>query len=163
MQTPPARVRTGYSLGAAGKTEGLLLGSLAFAPPVIAAIGVWLTPPGLAALMVSAAAIWSGALLAFLAGVRRGLTFSEAETPRPTEILSMLWLFAVAVTSLWLSPDVWGLAAAILGFVSLAALDWRAALNAEAPRYFAVFRPLQAMVAIGALGVLIAWEALGRT
>jgi hypothetical protein len=156
MDQSPARVHSGRQLGEAGKLEGLVLGSLALLPLVLAAILVWLTPPATAGLIIAAATIWSGALLAFLAGVRRGLTFSEAATPRTREIVSMLWLFGVAVVALWLAPGRAALEIAMIGFVSVAVLDFRAARQAEAPRYFAVFRPLQAVVALASLAILFA-------
>jgi hypothetical protein len=54
----------------------------------------------------SAAAVWSGVLLAFLAGVRRGLTFSEAAGARNDEILSMLWVFLCGIAALLLSHQI---------------------------------------------------------
>jgi hypothetical protein len=156
MQAPPARVKTSDRLGAAGRSEGLALGSLAFAPLVLAAILAWVTPAGIASLIAAAAMIWSGALLAFLAGARRGLTFSEAAPPARREIVSMLWLFGAAVATLWLAPNILAIPMAIFGFASLGVLDFRAARRQEAPGYFAAFRPLQAAVAMAALIALLA-------
>jgi hypothetical protein len=156
MQIAPTRIKNSDELGAAGRPEGVLLGCLAIAPLALAAILVWLTPPMIAIWLGSAAMVWSGALLSFLAGVRRGLTFSEAVRPPLREILSMLWLFGLGVATLWLAPNVLAIAVAIIGFASVAVLDFRAARRAEAPRYFAKLRPLQALFAVAALVVLLA-------
>jgi hypothetical protein len=154
MQAPPPRVTTGERLGAAGTGEGLLLGSLAIAPLVLSALLAALAPD-IGDLALKAGIVWSGALLAFWAGVRRGLTFSEATSPRSAEIASMLWLFVLSVVTLLAAPDVLSIVAAIVGCVSVAILDVRAARHREAPGYFRMFRPAQAAVAVGALLVLL--------
>jgi hypothetical protein len=156
MKVSPARIKSSDQLGAAGMAEGLALGALALAPLAAAAVLAWLTRPAAGDWLISAAMVWSGALITFLAGVRRGLTFSEAAAPPPREIASMLWLFGVGVATLWLAPNVLAIPMAIIGFASVAVLDFRAARRGEAPRYFGSFRPLQAVVAVAALAILLA-------
>jgi hypothetical protein len=155
MRDHADRIRDSADLGRAGRGEDLLLGSLAIVPLILGAGTVWLFP-SLTALISAAATAWSGALLTFFAGVRRGLTFSEAGGAKPREIASMLWLFGLGVGALWLRAGPLALGLAILGFASVAALDVMAARRLEAPRYFRLFRPTQLAVAIGALCVLIA-------
>ena len=91
--------------------------------------------------------IWAGSLLAFFAGVRRGLTFSEAGGGRAGELATMLAAFGLGVVSLVLvSPAV-----AAVGLGGVGVLDAVAARRREAPGYFVAFRPPQMLIAVAAL------------
>lgn len=125
------------------------------APLALAAVVIFVAPIERSEWISSSAAVWSGALLAFLAGVRRGLTFSEAAGARNDEILSMLWVFLCGIAALLLSHQIPSLLIAIIGFLSVGVLDYRAAHRQEAPRYFSIFRPLQMFVAVSALAVIV--------
>ncbi len=98
--------------------------------------------------------IWSGAVLCFLAGARRGLSFRQDGGPLLTQLISMLWLFALAVASL-LSPWAYAsLALQILGYATMAVYDPIAAREREAPSYFQRLRPVQMLIPIVSLALI---------
>ena len=147
MSRPAKRVPEGADLGRAKRGFDLLLGTSALVPLVACAALTWLAPSTAQPLVRTLAVIWAASLLAFFAGVRRGLTFSEAGGGRPSELATMLATFGLGVISLvLLSP---ALAAVGLGGVGL--LDAAAARRREAPGYFVVFRPPQMLAAVIAL------------
>jgi hypothetical protein len=148
------RIDPSAALGREGQGEGLLLGSLALVPLVVLAMLVWAVSHEGARGVVLLATVWSGALLCFFAGVRRGLTFSEAGGARAGELVSMLGLFLLGLATLVLSGRAVSLGTAIAGFAAVGMLDAWAARQRQAPRYFAAFRPAQALVAISALAIL---------
>ena len=156
MKPRSRRIANGRELGKAKRGEGLTLGSLAIAPLVLGAIAIFVVPAVKTDWVSSATIVWSGALLAFLAGVRRGLTFSEAGGARNDEIFSMHWIFACGVVVLLLPVQIPSLLIAIAGFCSVGILDWRAARKQQAPHYFVSFRPLQTVAAACALAVIAA-------
>jgi len=156
MENVSERIVVPAALGRAGQGEGLLLGSLAIVPLVLLAMLVWAVSHEGARGVVVLAAVWSGALLCFFAGVRRGLTFSEAGGARAGELLSMVGLFLLGLTTLVLSGRTISLGTAIAGFAAVGILDASAAWQRQAPRYFAAFRPAQALVAVIALTILFA-------
>lgn len=132
------------------------LGSLAVVPLLGAALDVWLF--GMAQdVMVALSIVWSGALLAFFGGVRRGLAFSEVGGGGVFELTTLLGLFALGVATLLFTS----LLIAGFGFILLAILDVRAARRLEAPGYFKLFRPIQMTVAALALLALEAKAVLG--
>ena len=101
---------------------------------------------------------WSGSILCFLAGVKRGLSFRQKGGPTLTQLASMLWLFvasAAALLSPWRVPS---LVLLLLGYGSEALLGPIAARREEAPRYFARLRPVQMMIPVASLLVLLAME-----
>lgn len=115
-------------------------------PFAIGAIAVWALQND--ALAVRLTIIWGGAILAFLSGVRRGLSFRTPGGPAVQQIVTMLWLFLLALGAL-ASP--WPLISVILllaGYGSIAILDPKAAERAEAPLFFARLRPTQMLVPI---------------
>jgi hypothetical protein len=153
---PSQRVADGKDLGKAKIGEGLLLGSAALAPLVLAALAAWFAPDRWVASVVTIAIVWSGALLVFFAGVRRGLTFSEIDGAALDEIVSMLWIFICGVVALLLRSALLSIPIAILGFVSVGVLDAKAARRRKAPLYFSIFRPVQIIVAVTALAIILA-------
>ncbi len=141
------RVPVGSDLGRSRRGFDLLLGTLSLVPLIACAALTWLTPIGARSLVRTLAVIWAGSLLAFFAGVRRGLTFSEAGGGRATELATMLAAFGVGVISLVLvSPLL-----AATGLAGVGVLDAVAARRREAPGYFVVFRPPQMLAAVAAL------------
>ncbi len=101
---------------------------------------------------------WAGAVLCFLSGVRRGLSFRQQGGPTTGQLGSMLWMFVLGAGSLlspWRVPSILLL---LLGFGSERVLDPAAARKHEAPRYFARLRPAQLAVPILSLLVLLAAE-----
>ncbi len=94
--------------------------------------------------------LWSGVLLTFFAGVRRGLSFSELDGAKPSELVSMLWLFILG----FLTVVVQSSELAIFGFASVGVLDVLAARRLQVPAYFGRFRPAQTALAVVGLGLI---------
>jgi hypothetical protein len=139
---------------AAAPPLSLLFGWGAMAP-LAACAGLALAGlPGLAAPLAS---LWGGAVLAFLAGIRRGVSFRQPGGPRARQILTMLvhFLFALAALGL-LAVGLPGPAAGLLtpAYASLALTDRRGALAGTMPLHFARLRPAQAAVATVSLAVV---------
>lgn len=114
----------------------------AMVPLALAALGAWTLEGAAAELAATLGLIWGAALVLFLAGVRRGLSFRTPGGPRPGEIAAMLWLFGLGFAAL-LTPAALSAALLALAFASLAVLDPRAARRGEAPPFFARLRPAQ--------------------
>lgn len=101
---------------------------------------------------------WAGAVLCFLAGVKRGLSFRQRGGPTVAQIASMFGLFvpgALAVLLPWRIPS---LVLLLLSYGSEAVLGPVAARRDEAPRYFARLRPVQMMVPVASLLLLLMSE-----
>ena len=103
--------------------------------------------------------VWGAAILLFLAGVARGLSFFTQGGPRPAQIGAALWRFGCGLLALvvWL-PAAFALL--IAGYLAVALFDPWAARHGEAPRDFARLRPPQMAVAIAGLAMLLG-RALG--
>lgn len=124
-------------------------------PLPIAAILAWtLAPPG--PMVVTWLAIgWGSAILIFLSGVRRGLSFDgDAETP-PRALLVMIWLFLLGFGGLVSLTPLISLTLLAIGYASVAILDPIAARRGEAPPHFARLRPVQMAIAVFGLVALI--------
>jgi hypothetical protein len=154
MSNLTQRIIDGADLGVAKRGVDLALGVAAMGPIIIVGIGVWLIPQSTGVPIAIAAVMWSGALLAFFAGVRRGLSFSERGGARLSELSSMLWLFGLGVLTLIFESPLIG----TVGFGSLAVLDSMAARRLQAPHYFKRFRPAQMVVAMAGLALILARE-----
>lgn len=103
--------------------------------------------------------LWGAAILVFLAGVARGLSFFTEGGPRWPQIAATMWRFGCGLLALviWLPA---ALALLIAGYFGVALFDPWAARHGEAPRYFARLRPPQVAVAVAGLALLLA-RALG--
>jgi hypothetical protein len=154
MSNLTQRIRSGAELGASKRGVDLALGVAAMGPIIIVGLAVWLIPQSTGVPIAILAVMWSGALLAFFAGVRRGLTFSERGGARLSELSSMLWLFGLGVLTLIFESPLIG----AIGFASLAVLDSLAARRLQAPTYFERFRPAQMAVAVAGLVLILARE-----
>lgn len=132
----------------------LALGSAPVLTLAACAAAVWLLPPFWSEKLAQAALVWAGAILAFLAGVRRGLSFRTAHGPTPAQLLTMLWLFVLAVAALLLPWHLVAIVSLLIGYASVFVLDPVAAGHDEVPRFFARLRPPQMLVAIVSLLVL---------
>ena len=117
-------------------------------------IAAWSVSGWFAALLVSAGQLWAGALLIFIAGVRRGLGLA-ADDSRPRVLLVMLALFLLGLAGIAM-PWAAAFPALGLGFAAVAWLDPRAARAGEAPRHFARLRPPQMAIAIVGQAALLA-------
>ena len=132
----------------------LLFGYAAMLPVVGTAVAVWLLPLRWDGWLVQAATVWAATILAFLAGVRRGLSFRTAGGPTDAQLLTMLWLFLLAVASLLVPWEAVRVMLLVIGYASIARLDPEAAQHGEVPDFFARLRPLQMLLPIGSLLVL---------
>jgi len=144
------RIQSPAALGRAQRGLDLCLGIAATLPIFAAAAAVWFQPVGAAGWVRTLAVIWSSSLLTFFAGVRRGLTFSEAGGGRAFELATMLFVFVIGVLSLVLvSP-----ALSATGLAAVAVFDALSGARLEAPRYFRVFRPIQLGACVIALALI---------
>lgn len=118
---------------------------LAYGPALVLlalGIGALALPPYFAFWALACGQIWAAAILLFLAGVRRGLSFFTGGGPRPVQIVTMMWVFLLGLATL-LVPASRGFVVAAIGYLSIALLDPRAAPRGEVPDYFARLRPPQ--------------------
>ena len=115
--------------------------------------GVW------GELALSLTTLWGCAILLFLSGVRRGLSFRTEGGPTWVQIATMLGLFLLGFSALVLTaggaPGP-ALVLLIVGFTGIAVLDPIAARRGEAPLFIARLRPLQIPIAILSLCALLA-------
>ncbi|ETX29901.1 DUF3429 family protein [Roseivivax isoporae] len=138
--------------------DGLVLGwgaMLPFAALAGIAWGAGEPWPGLAR---EAARLWAGAILIFLSGVRRGLSFRTEGGPRAAQLVTFAVLFLSGAAILVLPPD-WALPLGSLALAALAVADPLAARSGAAPHYFARLRPAQ--MGVAALAVAACWAATG--
>lgn len=101
---------------------------------------------------------WAGAVLCFLAGVKRGLSFRQAGGPTVAQLGTMLWVFVLGAGALLLPGRAGSLVLLLVGYGSEAVLGPVAAERDEAPRYFERLRPAQMLVPVASLLVLLALE-----
>lgn len=137
----------------------LLLGFSAMLPIAAGALLAWLPFP-FGSLAETGAVLWAGAVLCFLAGVRRGVSFRTPGGPRVTQIATMLWLFLLGVGALATLPLGVARVLLLVDYVSLAVLDPRAARRDEAPLFFAQLRPVQMAIPIVSVLVIMAHDAV---
>lgn len=134
--------------------ESFMLAYAAMVPIVAGALACLLLHAGAAASVTRLTVTWSGCVVCFLSGVRRGLSFRQEGGPTLSQLVAMLWLFVLGAGSL-LSPWlVVSLVLQLLGYATMAVYDPVAARNHEVPRYFQRLRPVQMLVPIVSLAVL---------
>lgn len=139
-RTPPLSLLLGYGPAALLPVLGVL---------------AWMGQPW----ALEAGRLWGAAILLFLAGVVRGLSFFTESGPRWPQLAAMMARFVpgLLALALWLPA---ALALLIAGYAGVWLFDPWAARHGEAPRYFARLRPPQMMVALAGLAILLA-RALG--
>jgi hypothetical protein len=133
---------------------GAFFGWLATAPFALGAALAWGLEGGAASLAARLTILWGAAILAFLAGVRRGLGFRAPGGPSTATVATMLGLFLLALGALVVPWPAAATALLLAGYVALAVLDPVAARRHEAPLFFARLRPVQMLVPIAALAAL---------
>lgn len=109
-------------------------------------------------------ALWGTAILLFLSGVRRGLSFRTEGGPTWRQMATMLTLFCLGSCSLgaiWLDLVAWALVPLIVGYSAIFLLDPMAADAGEAPLYFRTLRRLQMPIIM--LALIIAIVIAART
>ena len=77
-------------------------------------LAAFVLPPADQWLTIAAGQLWGAAILIFLAGVRRGLSFFTAGGPRLAQLVTMAWLFLIGLGGLLL-PAPAALAVLIVG------------------------------------------------
>ena len=97
---------------------------------------------------------FAGAVLCFLAGVRRGLSFRQPGGPTVGQLGVMFSAFSLGSGALLLPPRKPALLLLLSGFGLLALLDPEAARTHQAPRFFARLRPVQMVIPIASLAAL---------
>ncbi len=140
----------------------LLLAYAATVPTAAAAAAVLLAPSSWRGPALRLGSLWAGAVLCFLAGVRRGLSFRQPGGSTVSEIGATVSLFSLGAGSLVLPRGRMSLLTLVSGFVLLGVDDVRAARRDEAPRYFARIRPVQLLVPLASLSILL-WRAEARS
>jgi hypothetical protein len=141
----------------------LILGYGATLPFIAGAAGAALIhDTAIAQLCLDLIVLWGAAILLFLAGVRRGLSFRTPNGPTAGQIAASMWYFTAGFGSLllWALEDTLGSEAPALllllaGYASLIVFDVRAARHLEAPPYFARLRPVQMLIPIASLGFML--------
>ena len=147
-----------------GRIPGLdlLFGFGATVPFIVGVLISWLSsePGRLVALLLTA--VWGTAILVFLSGVRRGLSFRTEGGPTLRQIATMSTLFGLGLCSLaaiWLGSAGWALVPLLVGYSLIFLLDPIAAANGEVPLYFRTLRRLQMPIIMLALTCAIAIAA----
>jgi len=130
---------------------------LPFAAGALAAWG-WRGAP-LGEVAAALTILWGCAILLFLSGVRRGVSFRTEGGATVAQIATMIGLFSLGFAALVLATldrAVPALVLLLLGFTAIAILDPIAARRGEAPLFFARLRPVQIPIAILSLAALLA-------
>ena len=131
--------------------EAVLLGYGPMLPIAAGAIGVWVLPEDIAGTVLHLTLVWTATIVAFLSGVRRGLSFRAPEGPTMAQRATFFWLFLLALGAIALLPRPASTALLALGCLSVAVLDTRGAQVGDAPPYFARLRPYQMAIAVVSL------------
>ncbi len=109
----------------------------------LAALAAWSGAP--LALLIGQ--IWGAAILVFLAGVARGLSFFTPGGTHVSQMLTMVLRFSLGLLALMAGPPT-GFGLLIIGYASIALTDPWLARWGGAPQHFARLRPPQMLVAI---------------
>ncbi|GJD45759.1 hypothetical protein AFCDBAGC_3636 [Methylobacterium cerastii] len=135
---------------------------LGFGPmlPLVAgaAAAWWMRGQPLDYLVALVTILYGAAILLFLAGVRRGVSFRTEGGPTVVQIATMFGLFALGLSALVtvvMGKAIPALALLIVGYAAIAVLDPIAARTGEAPLFFARLRPLQMPIAVVSLAALL--------
>jgi hypothetical protein len=162
----PSVAQTGRASEVRETPEGHLLDRVlgwgALAPLICCALGAWLTAGSVRSVVMSLAIIWGGAVLAFLAGVRRGLGVRTPAGARSGQIAFMLWTFALAFGSMIALQPLTSLGLLILGYAGMALAARSAALREEIPVFLVGARPGQmsvAMLSLCAVAARLMWRS----
>jgi hypothetical protein len=132
----------------------IVLGFGPMLPFVIGAVATWCLSGFWRGEAVLLTVLWAAAILAFLAGVRRGLSFRTEGGPAVAQIVTMAGLFTLALGALVAIVHALALVAVslvLVGFLLITILDPIAARQGQAPLFFARLRPPQMMIAVGSL------------
>ena len=119
-----------------------------------AALAWWLRGPT-GEVIATLATLWGCAILLFLSGVRRGVSFRTEGGATLGQIVTMFALFSTgfaASVALLFGSSVISLALLCVGYLGVAVIDPIAARQREAPAFLSRLRPPQ--MALGLIGFL---------
>ena len=130
---------------------GVFFGYIAMVPFVAGALAFWLAGEPWRGAALAITLFWGCAILTFLAGVRRGVSFRTPGGVTAAQIVTMLWLFCLGFAAIVLTAvalPVWAAVLLVAGYLSLKVFDPIAARKLEAPLYFARLRPAQMAIPV---------------
>lgn len=156
-RTPPSAT---FTLTEPAETPwlGLFFGYGAMLPFIAGLAVFWLAPEPTRGAALAVTLFWGCAILTFLSGVRRGVSFRTPGGVTAGQIVTMLWLFCLGFAATVLTAVALPVSAAVLlvlGYLSLEVFDPIAARKLEAPLYFARLRPAQMAIPVLCLGATI--------
>ncbi len=140
----------------------VVLGYGPMLPFVAAAVGSWMLDGDLRNGAIQGGAIYGASILAFLGGVRRGVSFRTEGGPRVAQIVTMagLWLTAfLALLSINIGLPEVALGLLVVGYAVIMIFDPIAARSGQAPLFFARLRPPQMAIAVVSFVALLASSA----
>ena len=130
---------------------GVFFGYIAMVPFVLGTLAFAVAPDPWRGAALALTLLWGCAILTFLSGVRRGVSFRTPGGVTAAQIATMLWLFClgfVAILLTTLALPLWAASLLAVGYLSLGILDPIAARHLEAPLYFARLRPAQMAIPV---------------
>lgn len=132
---------------------------------VVGALAAWLVPAPWRVEAILLSCVWASSILAFLAGVRRGLSFRTEGGPALAQIATMFCLFVLALAALVAvmhGRTTLAIAIDIIGFAAIMVLDPVAARKGQAPLSFARLRPPQmAIVLVSLIALFVrSWQGV---
>jgi hypothetical protein len=137
----------------------LILGYGATIPFIAGAAGAaFINNAAIVQLCLDLIVLWGAAILLFMAGVRRGLSFRAPNGVTSGQIAASMWYVTAGFGSLVLwafASKAPAMVLLLLGYASLIVFDVRAARNLDAPPYFARLRPVQMLIPIASLGFML--------
>lgn len=132
----------------------IVLGYGAMLPLAACALAAW-GLPSTRRTAFAFAVFWGSAILIFLGGVRRGLSFRTHGGPTKAQIATALSLFGLGFAAL-LSPSApVALSLLLVGYVGTWILDPLAARRGEVPSFFSELRPRQMVIPVLSLLALL--------
>ncbi len=141
-----------------------LLGFGAVVPVLASATAAGLAPPLRTGFVPRAGIVWAGTVLAFLGGVRRGLSFRTPGGPGERQLAGMARSFGLAAAALLSARPRLSCLLLAAGFTDVAVNDPVMAEHDEAPEFFAELRPPQMALAVAGLltlAILLRSDAAG--
>lgn len=130
---------------------GVFFGYVAMVPFAVGTLVFWLAEGPWRGAALAITLFWGCAILTFLSGVRRGVSFRTPGGVTLAQIVTMLWLFCLGFAAIVLTAlalPVWAAVLLLVGYLSLQVFDPIAARKLEAPLYFARLRPAQMAIPV---------------
>jgi hypothetical protein len=122
------------------------------------AVGAWTLPVPWSGWAIVAGWLWGSAILLFLSGVVRGLSFTAPGGPQRRQIVLMMMIFLLGLAAL-ATPSAIAFPLLATGYLLVGVTDPVAAYQELAPAHFARLRPPQMTIAVIAL-IALASRAL---